>query len=80
MNIVAPGLIDTQQPRHSSAGDCDQLIAGFTRYVDRIGQPEEVAADIAFLASSAASCVSGQIVEVDGGMSFIAAVEAGQRG
>lgn len=78
MNVVAPGLIDTQQPHHSSAGDYDQLLAGFTRYVDRIGQPEEVAAAIAFLASSAASFVNGQIVEVDGGMSTIAAVEAGQ--
>lgn len=77
MNIVAPGLVDTQQPRHSSSGDFDQLLSGFTRYVDRIGQPEDLASAIAFLASPAASFVNGQIVEVDGGMSTIAAVEAG---
>lgn len=77
LNVVAPGLVDTQQPRQSTVGSYEQLVAGFTRYVERIGQPRELAWPIAFLASPASAFVNGQLMEVDGGMLTIAGVEQG---
>lgn len=34
----------------------------------RMGKPEEIAAAVAFLASPAASCITGQVIAVNGGM------------
>jgi NAD(P)-dependent dehydrogenase (short-subunit alcohol dehydrogenase family) len=78
INLVAPGVVDTQQPRQSAVGSFEQLVQGFTRFVERIGEPIELARTIAFLASPAASFINGQLLEVDGGMSTIAAVERGE--
>lgn len=62
-NVVAPGLIDTDMldpERH--APDLANVPAG------RLGQPEEIAALIAFLCTDAASYINAQIIGVDGGM------------
>lgn len=74
-NAVAPGPIDT--PLLNSApeqlGDLGaRLRQGMidATAVRRIGQPEEVAAAIAFLASDDASYVTGQTLNVSGGLSM----------
>ena len=75
VNAVAPGPIDT--PLLNAApvelGEIgERLKAGMIAATSmrRIGQPEEVAAAIAFLASDDASFVTGQTINVSGGLSM----------
>jgi NAD(P)-dependent dehydrogenase (short-subunit alcohol dehydrogenase family) len=52
------------------APDGDAVMAGWVAMhpVGRVGQPEEVAAAIVFLASDDASFITGTLLRVDGGM------------
>lgn len=66
VNCVAPGTIDTEMNRHLTADDLAALAEETP--LERIGQPEEVARAIAFLASNEASYVTGQVLAPNGGM------------
>jgi 3-oxoacyl-[acyl-carrier protein] reductase len=68
-NAVAPGFIETamtaklsEQVREASK----EVIA-----MRRFGTPEDVAAAVAFLASDDAAYITGQVLAVDGGMTFV---------
>ncbi|WP_288254141.1 SDR family oxidoreductase [uncultured Hydrogenophaga sp.] len=69
-NVVAPGPIDTPLLRQAVAEGGDKLLDAMTQatLAGRLGTGEEVAAVVAFLASDAASYVTGEVLGVSGGM------------
>ena len=66
VNCVAPGFIDTDMTRVLEEGQRQTLVANVP--LGRFGQPEDVAAAVAFLASSGAAYVTGTTLHVNGGM------------
>jgi len=66
VNAVAPGVIKTDMIASIPAEKMQALRSSIK--LGRLGEPEEVARVIVFLASDLASYVTGQIVGVDGGM------------
>lgn len=66
VNAVAPGFIATDMTKQLPDEKFDQRLSEIK--MGRIGQAEEVANVILFLASDLASYVTGQVIGVDGGM------------
>ncbi|SFU58057.1 elongation factor P 5-aminopentanone reductase [Alicyclobacillus macrosporangiidus] len=66
VNAVAPGAIETDMLNRLSAED-RQALAGETP-VGRLGRPEDVAHAVLFLASPAASYMTGQVISPNGGL------------
>ena len=67
VNAVSPGVIDT--PYHEQFSS-PEMMKTYTSQIPlgRIGTPEEVAKVICFLASDAASYLTGETIEINGGM------------
>lgn len=66
VNVVAPGFIDTDMTRALSETQRSALAAQIP--LGRLGQPADVAAAVCFLASPAASWITGETLNVNGGM------------
>lgn len=67
VNAVAPGYIDTAMSRGGMSNPSRGPVWLEMTPMRRFGKPDEVAAAILFLASEAASFITGEIIVVDGG-------------
>jgi 3-oxoacyl-[acyl-carrier protein] reductase len=65
-NAIAPGINETDMGMMIDQELKNNILAKVI--MKRTGRPEEIANVIAFIASDAASYITGQIIRVDGGM------------
>jgi len=66
VNTVAPGFIDTDMTKELPEEVKKNLLSAIA--VGRLGQPEEIAHAVSFLASEQASYITGETLHVNGGM------------
>ena len=66
VNTVAPGFIDTDMTRELPEQNKTALLEQIP--LSRLGQPEEIAATVCFLASDAAAYITGETIHINGGM------------
>jgi 3-oxoacyl-[acyl-carrier protein] reductase len=66
VNCVAPGFIDTDMTKALDEKQRESMLAAVP--LARLGTPEDVAEAVAFLASTAASYITGSTIHVNGGM------------
>lgn len=69
VNVVAPGFIDTDMTRTLSPAQKEALLK--TIPVGDLGQPEDIAAGVAFLASEQARYMTGETLHINGGMLMV---------
>jgi 3-oxoacyl-[acyl-carrier protein] reductase len=66
VNAIAPGFIETDMTGKLEEGIKEDMLRNIP--LARFGQPDDIAAATAFLASDASSYITGQTLHVDGGM------------
>ncbi len=66
VNTVAPGFIDTDMTKELSEDIKNALMSSIA--LGRLGQPQEIAHAVSFLASEQASYITGETLHVNGGM------------
>jgi len=66
VNVVAPGFIDTDMTRELNDVQRDAMLKDIP--LNRLGEADEIAEAVGFLASSSAAYITGQTLHVNGGM------------
>jgi Dehydrogenases with different specificities (related to short-chain alcohol dehydrogenases) len=66
VNVVAPGFIDTDMTRELSEEQRNHLLQNIP--LSRLGQPNEIAGAVLFLASPLGAYITGETIHVNGGM------------
>jgi 3-oxoacyl-[acyl-carrier protein] reductase len=66
VNVIAPGYVDTDMTRSMPDAAKEAMLADVP--LGRAATPEDIAASVVFLASSAADYVTGHVLHVDGGL------------
>ena len=66
VNAVAPGFIDTDMTKKLPEKVVDEYLEKITLH--RLGEPDDIANAVAFLASDMSKYITGQIIVVDGGI------------
>ncbi len=69
VNVVAPGFIDTDMTK--ALDDAQRKAISDQVPAERLGDPKEIAATVAFLASNEAGYISGETIHVNGGMYMV---------
>jgi len=65
MNVVSPGTTETPATEDWLAEYRDQVLDSYA--LNRLGQPQDIADTVAFLASDAADWITAEVVSVNGG-------------
>lgn len=68
VNAVAPGYIETDMTNSMPEKAKEAIISAIP--MKRVGQGEDIANAVAFLASDEASYITGEVIKVDGGMAI----------
>jgi 3-oxoacyl-(acyl-carrier-protein) reductase len=68
VNAVAPGFIKTRMTDEVPAAAIDQVVK--MTPLGRLGEPEEVAAGVVYLASDAAAFITGHVLDINGGFAM----------
>lgn len=68
VNAVAPGFVDTDMTQALPDSQREALLGQIP--LARLGQPEEIAAAVGFLTSDAAGYITGETLQVNGGMNM----------
>lgn len=66
VNVVAPGFIDTDMTRELNEAQRDAMLKDIP--LNRLGEADEIADAVGFLASASAAYITGQTLHVNGGM------------
>ncbi|MDY7116458.1 SDR family oxidoreductase [Halomonas sp. SSL-5] len=66
VNAISPGLIDTRMMKSLDAAKRQAMIG--TTPLQRLGRPDEIASVVDFLCSDAASFITGESLQVNGGL------------
>lgn len=69
VNVVAPGFIDTDMTQALDDTQREVLLKGIP--LQRLGEPQDIAATVLFLASAQGGYITGQTLHVNGGMYMI---------